>query len=160
VKSNIGPTMTWLLQCYLAWYSFIKLVHWMNEYMCSIQLIYFFGAFFAFEFFVFYSHHNHDGNVTIIPSAMGIHQNDFFRWALFALVHFRALCYTSNHFPFCLFPSIVDDTHIIGPPFYCIICIWTLSNWTQCDKYFYPTLKMCSMVPFCHVIWLQHLIPI
>jgi hypothetical protein len=35
--------------------------------------------------------------------------------ALFALGHFRALHFTISHFPSCLFPSIVDDSHIIGP---------------------------------------------
>jgi len=35
--------------------------------------------------------------------------------ALFALTHFRALCCTVSHFPSCLFPFIIDDTHIIGP---------------------------------------------
>ncbi len=81
VKSNIGPTMTWLLQCYLTWYSFIKLVQWMNEYMCSIQLIPFVCAFYAFEYFLFYSHHNHNGDVTFIPFTMGTHQNDLLGWA-------------------------------------------------------------------------------
>lgn len=34
---------------------------------------------------------------------------------LFALPHFHALwCYTKV-FPSCVFPSLVDDTHIIGP---------------------------------------------
>ncbi len=32
------------------------------------------------------------------------------------LAHFRALHFIINHFHFCLFPSIVDDIHIIGPP--------------------------------------------
>ncbi len=35
--------------------------------------------------------------------------------ALFVLAHFRALRSTTNHFPSCLFPSIANDTHIIGP---------------------------------------------
>jgi hypothetical protein len=36
--------------------------------------------------------------------------------ALFVLTHFRALRSIASHFPSFLFPSIVDDTHIIGPP--------------------------------------------
>ncbi len=35
--------------------------------------------------------------------------------AQFVLAHFRTLCAIVNHFLSCLFPSIVDDTHIIGP---------------------------------------------
>jgi hypothetical protein len=53
---------------------------------------------------------------------MGTHQGD--PWvggaggggALFVLAHFRALCFTTSHFLSCLFPSIVDDIHIIGTP--------------------------------------------
>jgi hypothetical protein len=41
-----------------------------------IQLIPFICAFYAFEYFMFYSHCNHEGDVTIIPSTMGTHQGD------------------------------------------------------------------------------------
>jgi hypothetical protein len=36
--------------------------------------------------------------------------------ALFVLAHFRALCSSTNHFPFYLFLYIINDTHIIGSP--------------------------------------------
>jgi hypothetical protein len=63
---------------------------------------------------LFYNHCNCDGDVIVIPSAMGTHQGDPLRKALFALTHFKALCFTTNHFPSYLFPSIMDDTHIIS----------------------------------------------
>jgi hypothetical protein len=70
---------------------------------------------------MFYNHHNCDDNVTIIPSAMGIRQNDYLRRALFVLAHSKALCFTTSHFFFCLFLSITDDIHIIFLPlFYCL----------------------------------------
>jgi len=47
---------------------------------------------------------------------MGIHQGDPLGGALFALAHLKALRSTTNHFPYCLFPSIANDIHIIGPP--------------------------------------------
>jgi hypothetical protein len=81
-----------------------------------IQLIPFVHAFYAFESPLFYNHRNHGSDVTITPSAMGIRQGD--PWgggALFTLAHFRALHSIMNHFPYCLFPSIANDTHIIGP---------------------------------------------
>jgi hypothetical protein len=81
-----------------------------------IQLIPFVHAFYAFEFPLFYSHHNHEGNVTIIPSAMGTCEGDPLEKALFALVHFEALHSIVSHFPSCLFLSIANDTHIISPP--------------------------------------------
>jgi hypothetical protein len=46
---------------------------------------------------------------------MGTRQNDFLERELFTLVHFRALRSVANYFPSCLFPSIVNDIHIIGP---------------------------------------------
>jgi hypothetical protein len=51
---------------------------------------------------------------------MGTHQSD--PWAgqgvgeSFILAHFKALQLTANHFTSCLFPSIVNDIHIIGHP--------------------------------------------
>jgi hypothetical protein len=80
-----------------------------------IQLIPFVHAFYEFESPLFYSHHNHDGDVMVIPSAMGTRQGDPSRGALFALAHLRALKFTASHFPSCLFPSIVNDIHIIDP---------------------------------------------
>ncbi len=63
---------------------------------------------------MFYSHHNREGDVIVIPSTMGTHQGDPLG-ALFALAHFKTLCSTVSCFLSCLFPSIVDDIHIIGP---------------------------------------------
>jgi hypothetical protein len=34
---------------------------------------------------------------------------------LFALTHFQALVKTIVQAPSCVFPSLVDDTHIVGP---------------------------------------------
>ncbi len=81
-----------------------------------MQLIPFVCAFYAFEFPLFYNHCNYEGDVIIILFAMGTHQGDPLEGALFALTHFRALHFTTNHFLSCLFPSNVDDIHIIGSP--------------------------------------------
>jgi hypothetical protein len=64
-----------------------------------IQLIPFVLTLYAFEFPLFYNHHNRDGNVTIISSTMGTHQGDPLRRALFVLAHFKALRSTTSHFP-------------------------------------------------------------
>jgi hypothetical protein len=50
----------------------------------------------------------------MIPFAMGTHQSDPLGRVLFTLAHFRALHFMDNCFIFYLFPSIVDDTHIIS----------------------------------------------
>jgi hypothetical protein len=49
-----------------------------------IQLIPFVHAFYAFESPLFYGHHNHECDVTIIPSTMGTCQND----PLGGIIHF------------------------------------------------------------------------
>jgi hypothetical protein len=72
------------------------------------------SPFYAFEFPLFYNHHNHENEVMVISSTMGTHQGDPLGRALFSLTHFKALCSITNHFPFCLFPSIGNDTHIIN----------------------------------------------
>jgi len=69
----------------------------------------------AFEFPMFYNHHNHKGNVIVIPFTMEAHQGDPLGRALFALAHFKALHSIANHFYSCLLPSIIDNIHIIGP---------------------------------------------
>jgi hypothetical protein len=81
-----------------------------------IQLIPFVCAFYAFEFPLFYSHCNCEGDVIIIPFAMGTRQGDLLEKTLFTLAHFRALHFIVSHFPSCLFPSIANNIHIIGPP--------------------------------------------
>jgi len=89
-----------------------------------IQLIPFVHAFYTLESPLFYSHNNRDGDVVIIPSAMGTHQGDPLRRALFTLTHFRALNFIASHFPSYLFQSIANGIHIIPPsPLHCIVCI-------------------------------------
>jgi hypothetical protein len=81
-----------------------------------IQFIPFVHAFYAFESPMFYSHCNREGNVKIIPFAMGTCQGD--PWGgggTIHLTHLKVLPFITNHFLSCLFPSIVDDSHIIGP---------------------------------------------
>jgi len=81
-----------------------------------MQLIPLVRAIYAFEFPVFSSHRNCGSNVIVNPSTMGIRQGHPLGGALFISTHFRTLHYIINHFLFYLFPSIVDDIHIIGPP--------------------------------------------
>jgi len=74
------------------------------------------SPFYAFEFPLFYNHHNHENDVMVISSMMGTHQGDPLGRALFPLTHFKALCSITNYFPFCLSPSIGNDIHIINLP--------------------------------------------
>ncbi len=46
---------------------------------------------------------------------MGTCQSDPLGGTLFALTHFKALCFIVNRFPSCLFLSIIDNSHIKNP---------------------------------------------
>ncbi len=117
-----------------------------------MQLIPFVPALYAFESPLFYSHHNHVGDVLVIFSTMGTREGDLLGRALFALTHFRALCFTTNHFLSCLFPSIVDDIHIIGPP--------SIVSFT----YEHFQIKLCVIVlsiqPYKCVAWSPSCLPL
>jgi len=77
-----------------------------------IQFILFVCAFYAFESPLFYNRHNHEGDVTVIPSTMKTHQSDPLGRALFTLGFY---IFTFNYFPSYLFLSIVNDTPSINP---------------------------------------------
>jgi len=80
-----------------------------------VQLIPFVHAFYAFKSPLFYNHHNHEGDVIVIHTAMETYHGDPLGGALFTLAHFKVLHSITNHFLSYLFPSIANDTHIIGP---------------------------------------------
>jgi hypothetical protein len=65
-----------------------------------IQLILIVHAFYAFEYPMFFSHHNHENNITIIPYTMGTHQSNPLGGALFALTHLKVLCFYNKLFSF------------------------------------------------------------
>ncbi|KAJ7570685.1 hypothetical protein O6H91_01G131400 [Diphasiastrum complanatum] len=79
------------------------------------QLIPFVRSFYSMDAPLYFSHASRSGDVLVIPSADGIRQGDPLGGVLFSLVHFRALRAFSAAFPSCLFPSIADYTHIVGP---------------------------------------------
>jgi hypothetical protein len=70
-----------------------------------MQLIPFVHAFYAFESFMLYNHHNYENNVTIIPFAMGELRRSLGR---------GTICFIVHHSSSYLFPSIIDNIHIIG----------------------------------------------
>jgi len=54
-------------------------------------------AFYAFKSPLFYNHHTHEGDIMAIPFAIGTRQSDPLGGALFALIHFKALHFTTNY---------------------------------------------------------------
>ncbi len=74
-------------------------------FFCSFLLCPIIRSFFSSplpsKWFVYYS-------ISIVT-----HQGDPLGGPFFTLVHFHAICSSTSLFLFCLFPFIVDDTHII-----------------------------------------------
>ena len=52
----------------------------------------------------------------VLSSTNGTRQGDPLGGPLFALAHSRAIRAVAQEFPQLLFPSIADDTHVVGPP--------------------------------------------
>ncbi len=53
--------------------------------------------------------------VTVIESFSNTRQGDRLKDSLFALAHYQALLKTIAQAPNYVFPSLMDDTHIVGP---------------------------------------------
>lgn len=91
-------------------------------------LIPFVRGFYALESPLLYSHQELTGEYTLISSAEGTRQGDPLGGPLFAMAHFTALRATAVAHPTCLFPSLSDDTHIIGPPADILAALSTLTS--------------------------------
>ncbi len=70
--------------------------------------------FYGVHFFLYFQHGQHEEGVIIIESCLGMKQGDPLGGPLFALTHCRAFLKTITQAPKCVFPSLVDDTHIVG----------------------------------------------
>ncbi len=64
---------------------------------------------------LYYQHGQHAEGITIIESTSGMRQDDPLGGLLFALAHYRALLETIAWASNYIFPSLMGDTHIMGP---------------------------------------------
>ncbi|KAL2635415.1 hypothetical protein R1flu_006894 [Riccia fluitans] len=80
------------------------------------QLFPFVRSFYARRSPLYFSHCSREDEVTLFSSESGTRQGDPLGGALFALAHLCALRTMASEHPLCLFPSLADDTHIVGPP--------------------------------------------
>ncbi|KAL2608123.1 hypothetical protein R1flu_026696 [Riccia fluitans] len=79
------------------------------------QLFPFVRSFYAHHLPLYFSHCPGEDEVTVLSSESGIHQGDPLGGALFALAHLRAFRTVASEHPLYMFPSFVDNTHIVGP---------------------------------------------
>jgi len=63
----------------------------------------------------FYYHHGHVEGATIIESSSCIRHGDPLKGFLSALAHYQTLLETIVRAPNCVFPSLMNDTHVVEP---------------------------------------------
>jgi hypothetical protein len=63
---------------------------------------------------LYFQHGQHEKGVIIIESFLGMKQGDPLGGHLFALAHCRAFLKIITQAPKFVFPSLMDDTHIMG----------------------------------------------
>ncbi len=63
----------------------------------------------------YFKHGRHMEEVTIIESYAGMRQCDPLGGLLFILAHYQIFLETIMWAPICIFPSLADDIHIVGP---------------------------------------------
>ncbi|KAL2643240.1 hypothetical protein R1flu_010827 [Riccia fluitans] len=79
------------------------------------QLFPFVHSFYARRSPLYFSHCSCEDEVSLLSSESGTCQGDPLGGALFALAHLHALRIVASKHSLCLFPSLADDTHIVGP---------------------------------------------
>ncbi len=107
---------------------------------------------YAFEFSFFLSNCNCESNVKVILSTTGTHEGDPLGYALFVLTHLKVLCFIINRFLSCLFPSIIDDNHIINP----LSIVSFIYEHSQTNFFTIKNVQHCHPLP-CHLILTPHL---
>ncbi|KAL2631235.1 hypothetical protein R1flu_015921 [Riccia fluitans] len=79
------------------------------------QLFHFMRFFYVRHLLLYFSHYFCEDEVSLLSSESGTYQGDPLGGALFALAHLCALRTMASEHPLCLFPSLADATHIVGP---------------------------------------------
>ncbi|KAL2612314.1 hypothetical protein R1flu_024006 [Riccia fluitans] len=80
------------------------------------QLFPFVRSFYAHCLSLYISHCSRKDEVSLLLSKSCTCQGDPLGGTLFALAHLRAFRIVASDNTICLFPSLADDTHIVGPP--------------------------------------------
>ncbi|KAL2612029.1 hypothetical protein R1flu_023721 [Riccia fluitans] len=92
------------------------------------QLFPFVHSFYAHRSPLYFSHCSCEDEVSLFSSESGTCQGDPLGGALFALAHLCALRAIASEHPLCLFPSLADDTHIVGPLEAIVPAFYTLED--------------------------------
>jgi hypothetical protein len=71
--------------------------------------------FYGTHYPLYYQHRRHVEGVTIIESSLGTRQGDPLRGPLFVLAHYRTLLETIAQALNCIYPSLTNYIHIVGP---------------------------------------------
>jgi len=109
-------------------------------------------------FFFYYQDDQHVEGVTIIKSSSGTKQGDSLKGHLFALAYYWILLKTIAWAPNCVFPSLANNTHIVGPMNELSYTFDHLSNQlAQVGlKVEVSKCKCCSPLGICLIIEIPH----
>ncbi|KAL2631219.1 hypothetical protein R1flu_015905 [Riccia fluitans] len=80
------------------------------------QLFPFVCSFYARHSPLYFSHCSRENEISLFSSKSGTRQGDPLGGTRFALAHLCALGSMASEHPLYLFPSLADDTHIVGSP--------------------------------------------
>jgi hypothetical protein len=75
----------------------------------------FISGFYAYSFSLYFVKAFKHKDFIVISFKFGPQQEDLLKGMLFALAHFHTFRPTVVAHPTCVFFSLVDDTHIVGP---------------------------------------------
>jgi hypothetical protein len=80
-----------------------------------VNIVPFTRLFYGAHSSLYYQHGRHVEGVTILESFSSVRQSNPLRGLLFALAHYQALLKTITRTPNYIFPSLTNNTHIVGP---------------------------------------------
>jgi hypothetical protein len=78
-----------------------------------LQLFVFVHSFYGLRIPLYFNHHSSSKALFVIFSYVSTHQDNPLARPFFALAHFYTLHFSLKFFPSCIFPYLVDDTHIL-----------------------------------------------
>ncbi|KAL2610235.1 hypothetical protein R1flu_028808 [Riccia fluitans] len=128
---------------------------------CSLdQLFSFVRSFYACRSSLYFSHCSREDEVSLFSSESSTRQGDPLGGALFALAHLCALRTVASKHPLCLFLSLANDTHIVGPLEVVVPAFHTLEGHLSAMSLIVQPTKCAAWSPFglpsCHFLQVLH----
>jgi hypothetical protein len=111
------------------------------------QLFPFVQSFYACPSPLYFPQVSQHGDFIVILLELNTQQGDLLGGVLFALARLHTFHLTTRAHPTCVFPSLVDDTHTLGPHhmWFSRFYVFTITWGIMCIMSFSATNEMCSL---------------